>query len=307
MTRSEAMLPAGDQGLRRRRHASRPHTATGVERYAEHFARLFRAEPVVLGAPYDGTIGVLSYVHGGVASVVSLGLSDRELPGGARVELLCEVLEDHAPAAEVAIRIAIRRVLGELGARPGPLGSGDVWINAVPIISGTNMQGMIALDPSWHVRDDVVRDEAGDEYGIVQEIVMLTTTEARRIAHDGFEAFRTASAATPAARLDVLRGDLVGPPATLPDVACIVTRHLHEAPVGWLQRDLGGQFLATSLTESEADLADPATFETWPLRAVVGGTPELRAFAIRAQPGDYARREPEGWRYGRLAGADEDA
>lgn len=285
----------------------------GDASFARTFARLFSAEPEFLGEAVpvrtedgDTEIAIARYDHNGIASVTTLGLERVRLPGDARIELLCEVVEPHAAAAEVAVRIALERVLGRLRGEAGPIMPGEVWLNAMPFLSGTRIQGLVAVDASWSGRDQTVRDDDGNEVGMVNEVVMLTKEEAKRVAHDGLVPLLEASNARPAARLDVLRDDLVDPPEPLPRVACWITRAAVEHGVRWLQRDAEGGFLAIHLTETAEELADPATYESAPLASVVAGVPDLRGFAVRAEPGTYAMLEGDAWVFGDLAPSEPD-
>lgn len=272
----------------------------GDESFARHFGRLFATEPQLLGDPIDGTVGVVRYTHNGIASVVTLGL-ERVAPGGARVELLCEVGEEQRAAAEVAVRIAVQRVLGQLDIEPGPLRPGDVWINSVPFLAGTRIQGLMAVDAQWSGRDQTVHDGAGNPIGWVNEIVMLTRNEAKRVATDGLVPLLEAAAKAPTARFDVLRDDMVEPPVPVPPVPCVVTNVALEHGVRWMQRDAEGRFLAINLGESADYLAEAENFDTRPLAEIVTGVPDLRGFAVRAHPGEYAMLDGETWTFGELA------
>lgn len=278
----------------------------GDTSFARHFARLFSSEPALLGdtvAADDAgvEIAIVRYVHNGIASVATLGLERVRLPGDARVELLCEVVEPHAAAAEVAVRIALERVLGRLRGEVGPIMPGEVWLNQVPFLTGTRIQGLVAVDASWSGRDQTVRDEDGREIGMVNEVVMLTKNEAKRVAIDGLVPLLEASNAHPAARFDVLRDDLVDPPEPLPAVHCWISRAAVEHGVRWLQCDADGGFLAINLSETADELADADLYELAPLNAVVAGVPDLRGFAARAGPGRYAMLEGDAWVFGDLA------
>ena len=271
--------------------------------FARHFARLFATEPEFVGEPIEGTIAVARYVHNGIASLVTLGLERVPLPDDARIELLCEVVEDQASAAEVAVRIAAQRVLGLLGDPAGPMEPGDVWINSVPFLADTRIQGLVAVDAQWSGRDQTVYDEQGRAVGWINEIVMLTTTEAKRLALDGVVPLLEAASSNPTVRFDVLRDDMVEAPAPLPDRPCAITRAAVEHGVRWLQCDADGRYLAIHLGESPEYLADPANFESAPLSHVVAGVPDLRGFAMRAEPGEYAMLDGETWTFGELRDA----
>lgn len=276
--------------------ASRPGDAS----FARHFGRLFGCEPEFLGDPIDGRIGIVRYLHNGIASVVSLGLERVDLPDGARIELLCEVVDAHKAAAEVAVRIGVQRVLGLLGDEPGHMAPGDVWINTVPFLAGTRIQGIVAVDAQWSGRDQTVRDAEGVAIGWVNEIVMLTKNEAKRVATDGIVPLLEAAAAAPTARFDVLRDDMVEPPTAVPNLPCVVSHAALDQGVRWLQRDDEGTFLAIALTESSDELADAASFSTRSLAEVVVGSPDLRGFAVRASPGEYAMHDGAAWSFGAL-------
>lgn len=277
--------------------ASRPGDAS----FARHLGRLFECDPEFLGEPIDGRIGVVRYRHNGIASVASLGLERVDLPGAARIELLCEVVEPQKAAAEIAVRIAVQRVLGLLGDEPGPMRPGDVWINSVPFLAGTRIQGLVAVDAQWSGRDQTVRGDDGEPVGWINEIVMLTKNEAKRVATDGIVPLLEAATASPTLRFDVLRDDMVEPPTTMPRVPCVVSHAALELGVRWLQRDDEGTFLAIALTESPEDLADAASFSTRTLAEVVVGSPDLRGFAVRARPGEYAMHDGAAWSFGALA------
>lgn len=269
--------------------------------FARHFSRLFACEPHFLGEPIDGQIGVARYVHNGIASVATLGLERVAMPGGARVELLCEVVEGQKAAAEVAVRIAVQRVLGAPGAGEArPMAPGDVWINDVPFLAGTRIQGLVAVDAQWSRRDQTVRDGDGAPIGWFNEVVMLTKNEAKRVAMDGIVPLLDAAAASPTARFDVLRDDMVEPPTPVPRVPCIVTRAVLEEGVRWLQCDADGQFLAIALSESPEYLAASDNYERVSLAEAVVGVPDLRGFAVRAKPGEYAMLDGETWLFGQL-------
>ena len=268
--------------------------------FATHFAGLFHVDPVFMGDPVDGTVGVARYDHNGIASVVSLGIDRMRPPGGERVEVLCEVVDAQAQAAEVAVRLTIARILGRLGGEAGVLDPGDLWINATPYLAGTQIQGIAVVDESWSGRPQEVLGPEGEVAGRIIEIVMLTRTEAKRVAHDGFVPLLEAAESSPAMRFDVLRSDLVDPPAPLPDVVCVITAASVEHGVRWMQRDVDGRFLAISLTESPEYLDDPEHFEQAPMAQVVAGIPDLRGFVQRATPGDYAMLDDDGWTFGRL-------
>ncbi|GGA70961.1 hypothetical protein GCM10011490_22020 [Pseudoclavibacter endophyticus] len=274
--------------------------------FARHFARLFSCAPQFLGDPVDvpggGHVAIARYVHNGIASVVTLGLERVSLPGGARIELLCEVVETQKAAAEVTVRIALQRVMGALGdAARGPFQPGDVWINDVPFLAGTRIQAIVGVDAQWSGRDQNVHDENGAVVGWVNEVVMLTRNEGKRVAVDGIVPLIEAAAAAPAARFDVLRDDMVEPPAPVPREPCLVTLDALERGVRWMQRDADGRYLAISLTESAEYLADPENFTAIALAEIVVGVPSLRGFAARAQPGEYAMLEGDVWSFGALS------
>lgn len=280
-----------------------PRFPAAPEPFADFFVERFGVEPEIMREPAGGRVRLAVYPRGRVATVATLGLAQEALEDGSRIELVCTVLTEHVAAAELGVRIAVRRILGEFGRARAALAPGDAWINTQPYVAGTSIQGIVAIDGAWDGRDTTVRDASGRRAGAFQEILLLTATEAKRVAHDGLGPLRRAALEHPGRLYDMLREDLVPPPVMVPDVPCIVTAALHECEVGWMQRDASGAWLASTGSESPEYLADAANFEQWRLANVVAGTPELRDFALTARPGEYLMREGGGWVRGRFDGA----
>lgn len=268
--------------------------------FGTFFRKRFGGPPEFMREPVTEHARIAVFPRGRVATVATLGLASEQLAGGTRVELACTVLAEHAAAAELGVRLAARRLLGEAGGEPAPLPPGEAWLALAPFVTGTSIQGIVAIDGSWDGRDTAVRDERGELAGLFQEILLLTTAEAERVARDGLRPLRQAAMAQPGRLYDMLREDLLAPPAAVPDAPCIVTAALREEPVGWMQRDASGAWLASAGTEPPGYLAEPGNFEQRRLPDVVGGAPELRDFALTAQPGEYLAREAGRWTRGRF-------
>lgn len=81
---------------------------------------------------------------------------------------------------------------------------------------------------------------------------------------------------------------------TLQSTAILVTKHVWNQPIGWIEKDEDGRFRATTQTETEAELNDPQFLEIASLTRVIALNPWLEQFALSAAPRDFATFDKNG-------------
>lgn len=188
---------------------------------------------------------------------------------GAPQELCCTVFEPDLEAAAALLRVALRRQWTP----------GRVWINGQPLLTGTNIQGLVASPGDW------------------MKIYPLTEVEAEFVAEQSLAAITIAEGRDPLALLDLFRSNTF-PQLNLPTGRVIITSKLaRTAPLRSVSVTSYGRYLALTQEEPAGYLDDPDNVELLPVAEVLPRIHGAGLLFVDSRPGESLRYTHQGWEY----------
>lgn len=190
---------------------------------------------------------------------------------GAEQELSCTVQEQDLGAGAALLRVAALREWTP----------GRVWLNDQPLLTGTNIQGLVAIDGEW------------------LEMIPLTEAEAELVAVETVSAIEITRGRQPLVFTDLFRSNAFEEVTDedLQAITVFTSKHSEEAPLRKIRALMYHRFAAFTNEESAEYLADPDNFEKKTALEILPRLHGSRLFFQGEKIGEELTYGRNGWTY----------
>lgn len=189
-------------------------------------------------------------------------------------DFLVTAFEEDLGAAVALLRLVLSRT-------DGPWVPGRVWLNDVPILEGTAIQGIVTAEGDW------------------SEIVALTEAEAELVARETISAITICRGRNSTAFLDLFRKNAFQniTDEELAQTAVYVSTHARTAPLRKIKALAHHRFAAFTNEETSEYLGNPDNFERATAAEILPRVHGARLFFHGAEPGETLTYTAQGWQF----------
>ncbi|MEJ6014451.1 hypothetical protein WG936_11450 [Corynebacterium sp. H127] len=193
---------------------------------------------------------------------------------GSEQEYSCTVFEADLPAAVATLRTVFLRT-------DGPWVPGRVWLNDVPFLAGTRIQGIVVGE------------------GVLAPVFALTEPEAVLVARESIAALTITLGRDPFALCDLDRENALTDISDeeLAGIQVITAKLATSAPLRRLEYTTFGKFVALTEEEPAGYADDPDNFEFRSALELLPRVHGSRLFFRAPKPGETLRYSVQGWEY----------